>query len=59
MKISELIKELQSHQDEFGDLDVYRTNDYGFISLIRSVYYNNIPTNKQGNPFRVVIVVES
>ncbi len=59
MKISELIKELQSHQDEFGDLDVYCTNEYGLISLIQSAYYSHILADKQGNPLHVGIVVDS
>lgn len=58
MKISELIKELQSHQDEFGDLDMYFENEYTCASEeIESTYYDVIRKDKEGNPLEVGITV--
>lgn len=58
MKISELIKKLQSHKDEFGDLDVYVPTDWEGYQPMDSVCYCVVNTDNKGNPLQVGIVVD-
>ena len=55
MKISDLIKELQYHLEEFGDLTVYIEN----CEPVQNVFYAAIEEDIWGNPLQVGLVIES
>lgn len=59
MKISELIKELQVHLKEFGDLDVLAPSGFRTYECIDYIHYDVIKQDEHGNPLRVAILIES
>lgn len=58
MTISELIKELQSNLDEFGDVDVYVPTEFRGNRPASVLYYDVIEYDLYRNPVKVAIVIE-